>query len=304
MDYFLIVALQLAYIVPSLILYAFIFVYISRSRDPEFKSAFHRLFLVRAPADVTQVLISLTAFRFPLAGWEGCLKIPILAKIGFVVSQYSTLLELCALLILSANRLTAIALPITHNQIWSSKRILLIFLVCACTALVPTCVRIPQPAAYFNHSNHFVPYLLNATDQVQNSMVSSCIYTTFCICSLACNIWAISLHQKQRRLHLFETQPSLASTVQTNLLIYSCIFTCVLIAMTIFQCLLAVDAFPLRSDAHNIVILMLTICADALALSNPWLLLILSNSFRQKFMSSRKLSKIFAISSTTGETLG
>ncbi|CAD6192256.1 unnamed protein product [Caenorhabditis auriculariae] len=301
MNYLLIVLIQLTYIVPSLLLYGMICLYIVWSRDPEFRSAFHRLFLARAPADVVQVLTSVVAFRLPLSGWQACLSFPLLAKLGFVVSQYATLIELCAQLILSANRLTAIAFPIGHKKIWSRRPTFLLFGCCAVASLIPTLVRIPQPAGYLSVNGSVIPYLINDEDQKQNSLVSCCLYVSFCAASLSFNIAAVLVHSKQRRMQLFETQQKLAAKVQTNLLIYSCIFTVVVISMTICQCLLALDVFPLRSQAHNLVIVLLTVSADAFALSNPWLLFCLSGSFRKKFLEARRFPKLFP-TSTTGDT--
>ncbi|EPB72555.1 hypothetical protein ANCCEY_08365 [Ancylostoma ceylanicum] len=69
-----------------------------------------------APADMMQVMVSLLTFRFPVAGWSAVLNKPYIAKIGFVASQYTCLLELFAQLSLSINRFTAITVPLKHNH--------------------------------------------------------------------------------------------------------------------------------------------------------------------------------------------
>ncbi|CAI5440708.1 unnamed protein product [Caenorhabditis angaria] len=293
--YYYIVACQLIYIIPSLSLYFLEFFYIVLSGDQEFNSAFHRLFIFRAPADFIQVLTSLIAFRFPIAGWQGALSFQILAKLGFMISQYSTLFELCLQFLLSLNRLSAIATPLSHAKLWNPRSTHLLILLSALMCLIPTFSRIHQEAYYFPLHGAVVPSLKNREDQSFNSYVSCAIYISFCVACLICNILAIYVHSKNRKMQLFEAQPNLASKVQKNLLIYSCIFTLVIIAMTIFQCLLALS---LSSDARNIVIVLLTLSADLFALSNPWLLLFLSSTFREKFLKTRRLPRIFASSST------
>ncbi|CAI2337845.1 unnamed protein product [Caenorhabditis sp. 36 PRJEB53466] len=298
MNYTLIVAAQTAYIFISLCLYTLIFVYILWSKDSEFKTAFHRLFLLRAPADFIQVLISLLAFRFPIAGWKEWTYIPHLAKLGFVISQYAVLVEMCAQLLLSVNRLSAIVWPIIHNKFWTKKVTLLLFAFGMLLAIIPTASRATQPAAYIDINGSFVPHLVNEGDQEKNSIVTCSIYSFFCGSSLFCNISAWLVHRKQRRMQFFDTQPKLASTVQTNLLIYACLSTAVVIAMTSFQFLLALHVFDLKTEAHKVVVVSLTVSADAFALSNPWLLFCLSSTFRHKFLEARRIPRIFAAPST------
>ncbi|KAF1765536.1 hypothetical protein GCK72_005488 [Caenorhabditis remanei] len=269
------------------------------SGDLEFKTAFHRLFLLRAPADFLQVLVSLFAFRCPLAGWEEITHIPYLAKVGFMISQYSVLVEMCAQLLLSVNRLSAIVYPIQHNKFWTKKITLLLFSLGMLISIVPTASRATQPAAFMNVNGSFIPYLVNRGDQEKNSKVTCLIYSFFCFASLLCNLLACCVHRKQKRM---QTQPKLASTVQTNLLIYACLSTVIVVAMTCFQSLLALHVFDVTAEAHKVVLLFLTISADAFALSNPWLLICLSSTFRHKFFAARKISRIFAAAPSTNET--
>ncbi|KIH69475.1 hypothetical protein ANCDUO_00184 [Ancylostoma duodenale] len=51
-------------------------------------------------------------------------------------------------------------------------------------------------------------------------------------------------------------------------------------------CVLALGIFSVGTDGHALVIIVLTISADFFALSNPWLLLALSASFRSKFIKT------------------
>ncbi|CAL2032937.1 unnamed protein product [Caenorhabditis brenneri] len=302
MDYTLIVAFQAGYIMISLTLYSLIFFYIMWSGDPEFKTAFHRLFLLRAPADFLQVLISLFAFRFPIAGWKDVTFIPYLAKIGFMISQYSVLVEMCSQLLLSINRLSAIVFPIQHNKFWTRQITFLFFLSGMVISIVPTAMRATQPAAYIHVNGSYIPYLLNEGDQEKNSKVTCIIYSLFCASSLSCNLVACFVHRRQKKMQLFESQPKLAATVQTNLLIYACLSTFIVGAMTCFQSLLAFHVFDLTAEAHKIVLVLLTVSADAFALSNPWLLFCLSSTFRKKFIEARKISRIFAAAPSTNET--
>ncbi|CAD60413.1 Serpentine receptor class gamma [Caenorhabditis elegans] len=302
MHYTWVVAIQSAYISFSLILYFLIFIYIMWSGDPEFKTAFHRLFLLRAPADFIQVLVSLFAFRFPIVGWEEVTYIPHLAKMGFMISQYSVLVEMCAQLLLSINRLSAIVYPIQHNKFWTKKITLLLFLSGMILAIIPTASRASQPAAYIHVNGSFIPFLIDAGDQENNSKVTCIIYIFFCFFSLLCNMLACFVHRKQKRMQFFETQPKLASTVQTNLLIYACLSTVIVLAMTCFQSLLAFHVFDLSAKAYQIVLWLLTVSADAFALSNPWLLFCLSSTFRHKFLEARKIRRIFAAAPSTIET--
>ncbi|PIC45815.1 hypothetical protein B9Z55_005712 [Caenorhabditis nigoni] len=247
-----------------------------------------------APADFIQVLISLFAFRFPIAGWKEVTYIPYLAKVGFMISQYSVLVEMCAQLLLSINRLSAIVYPILHNKFWTKKATLTLFSAGMLISIIPTASRAAQPSAYIHLNGSYIPHLINPGDQETNSKVTCLIYIFFCISSLSCNLLACCVHRKQKRLQFFETQIKLATTVQTNLLIYACLSTVIVVAMTCFQSLLAFHVFDLTAEAHKVVLVFLTISADAFALSNPWLLFCLSSTFRQKFLEARKIRRIFA----------
>ncbi|EYC34015.1 hypothetical protein Y032_0001g20 [Ancylostoma ceylanicum] len=66
-------------------------------------------------------MVSLLTFRFPVAGWSAVLNKPYIAKIGFVASQYTCLLELFAQLSLSINRFTAITVPLKHNHLFEQQ---------------------------------------------------------------------------------------------------------------------------------------------------------------------------------------
>ncbi|CAP23580.2 Protein CBR-SRV-2 [Caenorhabditis briggsae] len=256
-------------------------------------------FFVESAADFIQVLISLFAFRFPIAGWKEVTYIPYLAKAGFMISQYSVLVEMCAQLLLSINRLSAIVYPILHNKFWTKKATLTLFLTGMLISIIPTALRAAQPSAYIHLNGSYIPHLINPGDQETNSKVTCLIYIFFCISSLSCNLLACCVHRKQKRL---QTQIKLATTVQTNLLIYACLSTVIVVAMTCFQSLLAFHVFDLTAEAHKVVLVFLTISADAFALSNPWLLFCLSSTFRQKFLEARKIRRIFAAAPSTNET--
>uniref|UniRef100_A0A1I7UFU6 G protein-coupled receptor n=3 Tax=Caenorhabditis tropicalis TaxID=1561998 RepID=A0A1I7UFU6_9PELO len=159
--------------------------------------------------------------------------IPHLAKIGFMISQYSVLVEMCAQLLLSINRLSAIVYPIQHNKFWTKQITLILFLSGMILSIAPTAMRATQPAAFIDVNGSYIPYLLNAGDQ---------------------------------------------------------------------ESLLAFHVFDLTAEAHKIVLVSLTVSADAFALSNPWLLFCLSSTFRKKFIEARKIRRIFAAAPSTNET--
>ncbi|CAI4232551.1 unnamed protein product [Auanema sp. JU1783] len=275
-----IVELQLIYIVPSVILYAAELIYLIRNKDPQFQSAFHTIFFARGPADIVQVMTSLIAFRLPLTGWRFVLQHRWIAKVGFVLSQYACLLELFAQLLLAINRLTAIAYPLTHRWMWSPRSMLFLLLISAFLALLPTAIRFPQKADYQDLGNRVVPMLCNSEDQQLNSVVSCIIYLFFGLTSLILNTTSVCILSKQRKEKLFDQQHRLAIRVQYNLLVYSFSFTLTIIAMTIFQSFLALGILKSDSSAYLIVLFSLTLAADIFALSNPWLLLLLSAPFR------------------------
>lgn len=236
------------------------------------------------PADILQVAISLVAFRWPVAGWSAVLDKPYLAKIGFVVSNFACNIELFVQLILSINRLTAICFPLRHNRLWTTKRTIMCFVGCAAISLAPAITRLYQDAGYFAVDGKAVPYLLHEEDQKFNSYISSCIYIFFCVSCFSLNATALLKHSQQRNLKLVDQQLAMARRLQLNLLVYSSSFTLAIISMAVCQCLLALDVFPLRTDEHTLLIIMLTLSADCFALSNPWLLLALSETFRTKFV--------------------
>ncbi|KAK6733845.1 hypothetical protein RB195_017544 [Necator americanus] len=270
MNYTLLVTLQLIYIVPSLLLYLAQFCFIALTKDPEFSTAFHYIFLARAPADMVQVAASLLTFRFPVAGWGAVLDKPYIAKMGFVFSQYACLLELFAQLSLSVNRFTAICFPLRHNRWWTLTRTLKLFAICSLLALIPTAMRLPQEAGYIAVQGKIVPYLIHEEDQKTNSYVSSCIYVFFGLFCFVLNVFSLIKHSQQRNLKLFDQQQALTRRLQLNLLVYSSSFTLAIISMTVCQCLLALDIFPLKTDGHALLIIVLTLSADYFALSNPW----------------------------------
>uniref|UniRef100_A0A8R1HK52 Serpentine receptor class gamma n=1 Tax=Caenorhabditis japonica TaxID=281687 RepID=A0A8R1HK52_CAEJA len=169
-------------------------------------------------------------------------------------------------------------------------------------SLIPTASRFTQPSDYMNVNGSFVPFLTHPGDQEANSKVTVSIYMFFCVSSLLCNIIACIVHRKQKRMQFFETQPKLASTVQTNLLIYACLSTTIVVFMTVFQLTLALHIFDVQSEAHRKVLVCFTLAADAFALSNPWLLFGLSKTFRQKFLAKRHLKRIFVEPPSTNET--
>ncbi|KAK6733844.1 hypothetical protein RB195_017544 [Necator americanus] len=239
-----------------------------------------------APADMVQVAASLLTFRFPVAGWGAVLDKPYIAKMGFVFSQYACLLELFAQLSLSVNRFTAICFPLRHNRWWTLTRTLKLFAICSLLALIPTAMRLPQEAGYIAVQGKIVPYLIHEEDQKTNSYVSSCIYVFFGLFCFVLNVFSLIKHSQQRNLKLFDQQQALTRRLQLNLLVYSSSFTLAIISMTVCQCLLALDIFPLKTDGHALLIIVLTLSADYFALSNPWLLLALSASFRAKFLKS------------------
>ncbi|VDL82429.1 unnamed protein product [Nippostrongylus brasiliensis] len=248
MNYQMIIGLQLLYIAPSILLYIAEFFYILVCKDPEFSSAFYYIFLIRAPADLIQVTVSLVAFRLPLADWRFVVDKPYIAKLGFVVSNFACNIELFAQLILSVNRLTAIWFPLRHNSWWTLRRTVISFLVCALAASIPAVVKFCQEAGYVAVEGKVVPYLIHEEDQK----------------------WV-------------DQQLVMARRLQLNLLVYSSAFTVAIMSMTVCQCLLALDVFPLKTDGHSVVILVLVMSADCFALSNPWLLFALSSTFRSKF---------------------
>lgn len=84
---------------------------------------------------------------------------------GFMISQYSVLVEMCAQLLLSINRLSAIVYPIQHNKFWTKKITLLLFLSGMILAIIPTASRASQPAAYIHVNGSFIPFLIDAGDQ-------------------------------------------------------------------------------------------------------------------------------------------
>ncbi|CAJ0608456.1 unnamed protein product [Cylicocyclus nassatus] len=298
MDYSIIIVFQLIYIIPSLLLYLIQFCFIFFSKDAEFSTAFHYIFLARAPADMLQVLTSLFTFRLPLAGWVWVEDKPYIAKAGFVISQYVCLIELFAQLSLSVNRFTAIIYPLRHNQLWNKRTTCKLFAICALIALIPTAIRLPQAAGYANVNGKIVPHLIHEEDQKLNSYITSSIYVIFGLSCFLLNVGSLVKHAQQRNLKLFDQQ-QVARRVQLNLLTYSSSFTLAIISMTICQCMLALDIFPLTTDGRALLIIMLTLSADCFALSNPWLLLALSSSFRSKFMklgaNKNSVSNIYSV---------
>ncbi|PIO65628.1 hypothetical protein TELCIR_12688, partial [Teladorsagia circumcincta] len=201
------------------------------------------------PADIIQVTVSLIAFRYPVAGWTFVLDKSYIAKIGFVLTNFACNIELFTQLMLSINRLTAICYPMKHNYWWTLRRTVICFACAATVSMVTPTIRLLQDAGYVDVSGKIVPYLIEEKDQ-----------------------------------KTFDQQFAMARRLQLNLLVYSSAFTLAIISMTVFQTLLASDVFPLRTDAHALVIIMLTISADCFALANPWLLLALSTTFRSKFV--------------------
>ncbi|WKX95033.1 hypothetical protein Q1695_011915 [Nippostrongylus brasiliensis] len=283
MNYQMIIGLQLLYIAPSILLYIAEFFYILVCKDPEFSSAFYYIFLIRAPADLIQVTVSLVAFRLPLADWRFVVDKPYIAKLGFVVSNFACNIELFAQLILSVNRLTAIWFPLRHNSWWTLRRTVISFLVCALAASIPAVVKFCQEAGYVAVEGKVVPYLIHEEDQKVNSYVSSISYLFFCLSCFSLNIAALLKHSQQRNIKWVDQQLVMARRLQLNLLVYSSAFTVAIMSMTVCQCLLALDVFPLKTDGHSVVILVLVMSADCFALSNPWLLFALSSTFRSKF---------------------
>lgn len=140
-----------------------------------------------------------TYFR-TLLNFQDCTYVPHLAKLGFVISQYSVLIELCSQLLLSVNRLSAIAYPILHNKFWTRKITFLLFSLGILLSVIPTASRAKQPAAYIDNNGSYIPHLLNPGDQEKNSKISCWIYACFGVLSLSCNLSAWLVHRKQRRM--------------------------------------------------------------------------------------------------------
>ncbi|XGW09418.1 hypothetical protein V3C99_011599 [Haemonchus contortus] len=288
----LIIGLQHIYIVPSILLYLAEFFYIICSRDDEFSSAFYYIFLIRAPADMIQVTTSLITFRYPVAGWTAVLDKPYVAKIGFALTNFACNIELFTQLMLSINRLTAICYPMKHSRWWTLKRTIRLFACGATMSMITPVIRIFQDAGYVAVDGKIVPYLINENYQQLNSYISSAIYSSFCISCFSLNAAALFKHSQQRNVKIFDQQFAMARRLQLNLLVYSSAFTLAIISMTIFQCMLALNVFPLQTDAHALVIIMLTLSADSFALANPWLLLSLSSTFRTKFLKFKSSSSL------------
>uniref|UniRef100_A0A158PBM0 G_PROTEIN_RECEP_F1_2 domain-containing protein n=1 Tax=Angiostrongylus cantonensis TaxID=6313 RepID=A0A158PBM0_ANGCA len=211
MNYQLIVCFQLAYITPSILLYFIEFCYIFASKHAEYKSAFYYIFLIRAPADMMQVIVRLIAHHFPIIGWLTVINIPYIAKIGLIIeAEYLVLLELIAHLILSINRFTGIYYPVKYNHVCSLKMI---------------------------------------------------TYETTCYCSL-----------KLITGNYIEEKTGKKRSI--------CCFFFYL------QGLILLHVLPSKIHEEVLFVVVLTFTRDALALSNPWLLLILTKSFRSRFLNA------------------
>ncbi|VDP38235.1 unnamed protein product [Heligmosomoides polygyrus] len=231
--------------------------------------SYSEMLLILAPADILQVAISLVAFRWPVAGWSAVLDKPYLAKIGFVVSNFACNIELFVQLILSINRLTAICFPLRHNRLWTTKRTIMCFVGCAAISLAPAITRLYQDAGYFAVDGKAVPYLLHEEDQKVPCHGSSSSAESSGLLVVVHSSHHFHGSVSGNHYELLKIQKPSWSFAFTN---------------ESFQCLLALDVFPLRTDEHTLLIIMLTLSADCFALSNPWLLLALSETFRTKFV--------------------